>query len=71
MHSHLKERKGQNVHRSLIGVVRPSEYFITTVNRNEWGAHMSWANNHDGKKLREVVTGQFGSTLVISKSTFR
>lgn len=69
MHGHLKERRGQNIHRSLIGVVRPSEYFITTVNRNEWGAHMSWANIHDGEKLREVVTGRFGSTLVVSKCT--
>ena len=66
-----KEKRGtQSVHRSLFGVVRPSEYFITTVNRNEWGAHMSWANNHEGKKLREVVTGRFGSTLVISTCTF-
>jgi hypothetical protein len=66
-----KEKRGtQSVHRSLFGVVRPSEYFITTVNRNEWGAHMSWANNHEGKKLREVVTGRFGSTLVISTFTF-
>jgi hypothetical protein len=37
MHSHLKERKGQNIHRSLIGVVRPSEYFIKLVNRNVLG----------------------------------
>lgn len=73
MNRHFKESRGgtghQNAHRSLIGVVRPSEYFITTVNTNEWRNHMFWANNNDGKKLREVITGRFGTTLVISKST--
>jgi hypothetical protein len=50
--------------RKLFRVVHLHDFFISTVDWDEWRAHMAWANSN-GAGLKNAVSARFGTTMVL------
>jgi hypothetical protein len=48
---------------SLLGLLEPSEYFITVDNSALWQKHISWAKSK-GEDLRSHITQRYASSMV-------
>lgn len=48
---------------SLMGLLEPSEYFVTVDNSALWQKHICWAKS-TGKDLRQYITQRYASSVV-------
>lgn len=48
---------------SLLGLLEPSEFFVTVDHSSLWQKHISWAKS-GGEDLRQHITQRFTSSMV-------
>jgi hypothetical protein len=49
---------------SLLGLLNPSEYFVTVDHSVLWQKHVAWAKPK-GENLRQYVTQRFASNMIV------